>query len=65
MSLDMVSALPAFWIALAIVATVVAGGLVLYALYCKGDVSAEISHGATRFRLEARDRARGAKGKFG
>jgi hypothetical protein len=34
-------------------------GLVAYALYGKGDVSAEISHGATVFRLEAKDRVRG------
>jgi hypothetical protein len=64
MSPDMVFALPAaFWAALAIFATVVAG-LVFYALYCKGDVSAEFSHGLTTFRLEAKDRARG-KGKLG
>lgn len=34
-------------------------GLVAYALYRKGDVSAEISHGATVFKLEAKDRVRG------
>ena len=57
MSPDMVFALPAaFWIALVALATVVAG-LVFYALYCKGDVSAEFSHGVTSFRLEAKDRA--------
>jgi|HubBroStandDraft_1064217.scaffolds.fasta_scaffold643622_2 hypothetical protein len=61
MSPDMVFALPAFWIALTIVATVVAGGLVLYALHCKGDVSAEFSHGLTKFRLDAKDRERGGK----
>jgi hypothetical protein len=56
MSPDMVLALPAaLWIALALLA-VVAGGLVLYALRIKGDVSAEISHGTTTFRLEAKDR---------
>jgi hypothetical protein len=64
MSLDMVSALPAFWITLAIVAMVVVGALVFYALYRKGDVSAEFSHGLTSFKLEAKDRARG-KGKLG
>lgn len=53
----------ACWIVLG-VSLAVAGGLVFYALYRKGDVSAEFSHGATRFRLEAKDRGRG-KGKLG
>ena len=57
MSPDMILALPAaFWITLG-VALVVAAGLVFYALYRKGDVSAEFSHGLTTFRLEAKDRA--------
>jgi hypothetical protein len=54
----MVFALPAaFWIALA-VSLLVAGGLVFYALYRKGDVSAEFSYGLTTFKLEAKDRVR-------
>jgi hypothetical protein len=61
MSPDLIFALPvAFWIALG-VSLVVAGGLVFYALYRKGDVSAEFSHGPTSFRLEAKDRV-GQKG---
>jgi len=52
---DMVFALPAaFWIVVSIAA--IAGVVVFYALHSKGDVSAEFSHGATSFRLEARDR---------
>lgn len=39
----------------------VAAGLVLYALRNKGDVSAELSHGATSFRLEATDRRGGIR----
>jgi hypothetical protein len=31
------------------------GGLVLYALYKKGDVRAEMSHGKTVFTLEAKE----------
>lgn len=64
MSPDMFSALPAaFWIAL-VVMVIVLEGLVFYALRRKGDVSAEISHGATTIRLEAKDRGRSAKGKL-
>ena len=59
MSPDMVLALPAaFWIPLVVLA-IVGCGLVFYALYRKGDVSAEFSHGLTTFKLEAKDRARG------
>jgi hypothetical protein len=32
------------------------GGLVFYALRTKGDVFAELSHGKTAFRFDARDR---------
>jgi hypothetical protein len=35
----------------------VCGGLVFYALRTKGDVSAELTHGETTFKLQARDRA--------
>jgi hypothetical protein len=56
MSPDMILALPAaFWIPLAFVVVVLCG-VVFYALYQKGDVSAEFSHGLTRFKLEAKDR---------
>ena len=49
-------ALPvAAWIVLGTV-LLVCGGLVLYALYRKGDVRAEFSHGSTIFKLEAKDR---------
>jgi hypothetical protein len=54
-------ALPAgFWIAAVALVTITAG-LVFYALYCKGDVSAEFTHGLTTFRLEAKDRAPGKR----
>jgi hypothetical protein len=36
--------------------TIIAGGLVLYALHKKGDVDAEFSHGATSIKLRAKDR---------
>ena len=35
---------------------IVFGGLVFYALRTKGDVFAELSHGKTAFRFDARDR---------
>jgi hypothetical protein len=35
---------------------VLLGGIVLVALYRKGDVFAELAHGKTSFRLAARDR---------
>jgi hypothetical protein len=35
---------------------IVFGGLVFYALRIKGDVFAELSHGKTAFRFDARDR---------
>jgi hypothetical protein len=35
---------------------IVFGGLVFYALRIKGDVFAELSHGKTVFRFDARDR---------
>jgi Ni,Fe-hydrogenase I cytochrome b subunit len=46
-----------FWL-LIIIVVVVCGGLILYALHCKGDVSAEISHGMTSFKLQAKERLR-------
>jgi hypothetical protein len=35
---------------------IVFGGLVFYALRTKGDVFAELSHGKTAFRFDARDK---------
>ena len=61
MSPDVVLSLPAaFWVTLTVFASVVCGR-VLYALYSKGDVSAEFSHGLTSLRLEAKDRVRGKR----
>ena len=49
------SSLPVFaFVALTIV--LVFGGLVFYALRIKSDVSAEMSHGKTTFRFDARGR---------
>jgi len=45
-------------VALAALFVSVAGALIWYALYRKGDVKAEFAHGKTTFRLEAKDRAR-------
>jgi len=39
-----------------VLAMLVTGGLVLYALYKKGDVRAVLSHGRTVFKLEAKER---------
>jgi hypothetical protein len=59
MSPDVIFALPgAFWVLLGVLATL-AVGLVFFALYTKGDVSAEFSHGLTSLKLEAKDRVRG------
>jgi hypothetical protein len=50
-----VSSIPAF--ALVALAIVIVGGiLILYALCIKGDVFAELSHGKTTLRIDARDR---------
>jgi hypothetical protein len=43
-------------LALVIVIVAVIGGLIFYALRNKGDVFAELSHGKTTFRIDARDR---------
>lgn len=39
-----------------LIAVLVCGGLIFYALRCKGDVFAELSHGKTSFKINARDR---------
>jgi hypothetical protein len=41
---------------LVIAALLVTGALVFYALRTKGDVRAEVSHGRTVFKLEAKER---------
>jgi hypothetical protein len=41
---------------LILIIILVFGGLVFYALHTKGDVFAELSHGKTAFRFDARDR---------
>jgi|GEM_PF-3475997 len=41
---------------IAVVVLLVVGALIWYALYRKGDVRAEFTHGKTVFKLEARDR---------
>lgn len=52
------SAVPeGFWF-LAVLFVLFVAVSVLYALYSKGDVRAEFSHGSTLFRLEAKDRGR-------
>ena len=52
---SLASSLPAFaFVVLAIV--LVAGILIFCALRMKGDVFAELSHGKTTFRIDARDR---------
>jgi hypothetical protein len=48
------------WIFLSVVALTV-GVIVLYALYCKGDVFAELSHGPTSFKLQAKERPKQKK----
>jgi hypothetical protein len=54
------SSLPAFaFVALAIV--IVGGILIFYALCIKGDVFAELSHGKTTLKFDAKDRRRTRK----
>lgn len=61
MSPELAFLLPnAAWVLLGI-SVIIVCGLVFYALYRKGDVSAEFSHGLTTFKLEAKDRARGRR----
>ncbi len=40
---------------------VVVGSIIVYALRCKGDVSAEFSHGSTMFKLEAKAKKNGRR----
>ena len=49
------SSLP-FLIIVVLTIIVVFGGLLFYALRIKGDVFAELSHGKTAFRFDARDK---------
>jgi hypothetical protein len=53
--MELISSPAALWILLATI-VLVCGGLIFYALRYKGDVFAELSHGATSFKLEAKDR---------
>lgn len=55
--------LPSGLVVVFAIAALVTAGLVFYALYSKGDVRAEFSHGSTRFRLEAKDRMAAKKGR--
>jgi hypothetical protein len=55
---DFLSSIPAgLWFIIAVVVFVF-GGLILYALHSKGDVFAELTHGATSFKLQAKERPR-------
>ena len=45
----------------ALVIAAIGGGLIFYALRNKGDVFAELSHGKTTFRIDARDRRNSKK----
>ena len=51
------SNIPAALVLLFLIILVVAF-VVVYALYTKGDVRAELTHGSSAFRLEAKDRRR-------
>jgi hypothetical protein len=55
------SSLPAFALIALIFVIVGAGIMVCYALCIKGDVFAELSHGKTTFRLNAKDRRQSRK----
>jgi hypothetical protein len=53
---DFLSEIPSgLWILVAVV-IVVCGGVILYALYAKGEVITEVTHGATSFKLHAKAR---------
>jgi uncharacterized membrane protein YobD (UPF0266 family) len=57
MNASLVSGLPA--LALVVLTIVIVFGiLIFYALRVKGDVFAELSHGKTTLRIDARDRQR-------
>lgn len=57
---SLTSGLP--FLGLAIMAIVIVGGiLVLVALHTKGDVIAELSHGKTMFKINAKDRRESTK----
>lgn len=55
-AISAVSILPGNLTLLVITVLFVTGGLVWYALRTKGDVRAEVSHGRTVFKLEAKER---------
>jgi hypothetical protein len=55
---DLLSSIPVgLWFMVAVL-ILVCGGLVFYALRSKGDVLAEMTHGATSFKLQAKERPR-------
>ena len=54
------SGLSAFAIA-ALMVVIAAAILILYALRTKGDVFAELSHGKTTFKIDARDKRSGGR----
>jgi hypothetical protein len=49
---ELISTSAAFWI-FATTVTLVAGGLIFYALYKKSNVFAKVSHGLTSFEIQA------------
>jgi cytochrome c-type biogenesis protein CcmE len=57
---DFLASIPAglWFMVAAIVFVGVCGGLIFYALRSKGDVFAELTHGATSFKLQAKERPR-------
>ena len=57
MTTSFLSGLPALALVVLIV-VIVSGILIFYALRVKGDVFAELSHGKTTLRIDARDRQR-------
>jgi hypothetical protein len=61
---DFLSSIPiGLWLMVAVVVFVF-GGLVLYALHSKGDVFAELTHGTTSFKLQAKERPRVKSGTY-
>ena len=56
--LPIASFLPGGLVAVVVLACLLTG-VVVYALYCKGDVSVQLSRGKTVFKLEARERNSG------
>jgi len=55
-ALSALSSVPGNLVLYFVIFLLVTGGLVWYALYQKGDVRAELSHGRTILKLEAKER---------